>query len=304
MNYLITGTNGFVGKTLTYSLLKDGHNIYGIDCEEGSIRDFSNFYHFEADITNPGDLEEIFKQINIDGVFHLAAQSSVAKSWSDSAFTYKINTLGTSILIESLKKVYYKSLPRLLFFSSSEIYGNITKSEINEDEIPKPINPYGFSKFFAETIIQNFYENYLIVRPFSIIGKGQQDFFAVPNFCKQVALILKNKHPSIINVGNIKIRRNFVDIDDSVRAVKIIMQKSPLKEIYNLASSESVLLEDILELLKGISGINFEVKIDDNRLRPIEMHNMNASIKKLNNLGWSPSVTLKESLTSILQSYL
>lgn len=241
--------------------------------------------------------------LDLDGVFHLAAQASVQSSWENPVLTYHINTIGTACLMEVLKKK--ESPPKLVFISSGEVYGTPRDSvETNENMPFAPCNPYGLSKVFGEELIRNFYPSFTIARPFNILGPGQSDRYAIPSFCKQAALIAKGKVPPVIYVGNLKVIRNFLGIRDVLSAYELLMREGKNGEYYNVASFDSICLEIIFDYLKRLCPVPFVVEVDPKRVRTAEAQVIKINTEKIRALGWAPEESLFETIQEIYNYFM
>lgn len=309
MNYLVTGITGFVGRSLKERLLDGGHNIYAISRNPSlSKHPFqekeSRFFPFQVDLTDTEKLKSCLNEISFDGVFHLAAQSSVKASWENPTQTYQTNVQGTASLIEVLKT--QKKPPRLLLISSGEVYGPLIQAQVCRETNPlNPQSPYALSKYFSEKIAMTFYtERTIVVRSFSHLGVGQSEQFVIPNFCKQISEMRKGLRPSLLSVGNIHVTRNITALTDMLDAYLLLMDKGVTGEEYNVASGLRITLKEMLLILKELSGVNFEIQVDPSRLRPSE--NVEApfvNCQKIRTLGWTPKTELREMLQQVWQNY-
>ncbi len=304
MKFLITGGSGFVGSRLADFLAGKGNEIYSLDCHwtQGTKR-HPGIRCLKSDLTDLCALKDQIGTLDLDGVFHLAAQASVQSSWDNPVLTYHINTIGTACLLEVLKKKACS--PKLVFISSGEVYGKFRDlAEISENQNTAPCNPYALSKVFGEQMIRNFYSSCIIARPFNIIGPGQSDRYAIPSFCKQAALIAKGKVPPVIYVGNLKVIRNFLGIRDVLSAYELLMQKGIRGETYNVASFDSISLETIFDYLKIICPVPFTMEVDPKRIRPSEAQVMRINTGKLRDLGWEPRESLQEVLREMYNYFM
>ena len=302
LKYLITGGAGFIGRKLSEFLLSKGHEIFALDlkCPEGQSREGLRF--ITADLTDPESLQAAISGMEIHGVFHLAAQPSVQVSWQNPLLTYKVNAMGTATLIEVLKK--FSLPPKTLYISSGEVYGNTSASVLKESTPLSPCNPYGLSKVFGEELFRKFYPNFCIARPFSATGLGQSEIYVVPNFCRQVAEMKKKAAPPVLHVGNVDIQRNILSFDDVLEAYSRLMEQGENGGIYNVASDKPVLIREILEMLKVISGIDFRLQVDPDRVRPVESKIASIDISRMQKLGWTIKTDLQETVRKMYESYL
>jgi GDP-4-dehydro-6-deoxy-D-mannose reductase len=307
LNYLITGITGFVGRSLKERLLEAGHTVYGLSrnpLPASEIGKASRFFHFPCDLTNPENLKSCLNGIILDGVFHLAAQSSVKMSWEKPTQTYQANVQGTASLIEALKA--QKESPRLLLISSGEVYGTLKQADVCRETNPlNPQSPYALSKYFSEEIAQKFYaEKAIIVRPFSHLGPGQSEQFAIPNFCKQISEMRKGLKDPVLSVGNIQGTRSITALTDVLDAYRILMDKALTGEVYNVASALRTTLQEVLSLLKELSGVDFEIHVDASRLRPVDnLETPLVNCQKIKTLGWTAKMGLRDILREVWQQY-
>ena len=304
MKFLITGGSGFVGSRLAYHLAVKGNEIYSLDCHwNPGVRLHPDIRCLKSDLTDMNALKNQIESLDLDGVFHLAAQASVQSSWENPVLTYHINTIGTACLLEVLKKK--ADPPKLIFISSGEVYGKHRDLvEINENQPMAPCNPYALSKAFGEQMIRNFYPSCIIARPFNIIGPGQSDRYAIPSFCKQAAMIAKGKVPPVLYVGNLKVIRNFLGIDDVLSAYELLMQKGINGETYNVASFDSICLEIIFDYLKKLCSVPFIIEVDPKRVRPSEAHVVKINTGKIRSLGWEPHESLEEAIRDMYNYFM
>ncbi len=294
---LITGAEGFVGshflkvlsETLNmiiptcFPLLKPKHGKY-----------------VSLDIMNIDMVREVFKTHNPDIIFHLAAISSVAKSFSDRPLTYDTNIMGTVNLLECAASLNKKI--KFFFVSTCEVYGG--GENLKEDAPIVLKNPYAVSKYAAELICNEYCSagiEVIILRPFNHTGPGQSDEFVLPSIARQVAEIEKGKKVPLIEVGNIEIKREFMNIMDIALAYKLALEKCKAGEIYNISSNKSHSLSEAIEIFKKLTKVNFEIKVDPSRLRKTDIPILLGNGEKFSQLtGWKPKVNLNKTVEDLL----
>lgn len=293
MKVLITGVNGFVGRTLLGSLRTGVEKIYGIDLEGKG----DNIY--PVDITDPIQMTSCIKEISPDFIFHLAAVSRVDVTNHQNIFD--INVSGTLNLLSASIKL--KKIPAFLFVSSSQVYGRVDKSRqpITEDEPVNPVNLYGASKAAGENIVMAFHHEFglpaVIVRPFNHTGRGQAGHFVIPKLIREF-----RNNTARIELGNLQVYRDFLDVRDVVDAYIRIMNNFTDGEIFNISSGECVLLTDIISIIRKKTGHNPEIISDDSLRRKNEIDfSMGDSSRIKQKLGWEPLYTLAETLEWMLE---
>ena len=284
---LITGITGMVGSHLADFLIKNTNwKIFGA-CRWRSPTD--NIVHLFSEINKKkrielkymdlSDYNSIEKTINStqpDYIFHLAAQSFPKASFDLREITFDTNILGTDRLLHIIHKL--KINPIIHICSSSEVFGKVKKNflPINEDVPFHPASPYAISKIGTDYIGRYYYEAFklriLITRMFTHTGPRRGDYFAESSFAKQIASIELGYQKNVVKVGNLKSLRTVADVRDAVRAYYLLVTKKPkFGETYNIGGSYSCTVGEILKYLIKISkNKNTKIKIDKNRLRPID----------------------------------
>ncbi|MEO0087539.1 MAG: GDP-mannose 4,6-dehydratase, partial [candidate division WOR-3 bacterium] len=213
MKILITGSEGFAGRYLFDLLVSKGYEVYGTYYY--STEEIKNNYYF-LDIRKREEVKNLLEKLKPEGIFHLAAQTSVALSYQEEHLTYEVNTLGTLNLLWAIKELSLN--PRFVYISTAEVYGQVKeRKKVKEEDEVNPISPYALSKFFAEKIVQYYVKVYnvdaLILRPFSHTGIGQRENFFFPYCCKKIAEIEKKKVPPFLEVGNLEIERDYLAVE-------------------------------------------------------------------------------------------
>lgn len=311
MKILITGAAGFVGRHLTEALKRQPENkLYAFVLKETDRDkiDLPRENVFKVDITNHGEVDLYIERIKPDIVYHLAAQSSVALSWKHPALTYSVNITGTANLLEALS--VYSQRARVILIGSSEQYGTTTEDEqpVRENHSLTGGNPYSVSKMAQEAAAELFLKNsdlqIIRVRAFNHIGAGQETTFVIPDWCSQVISMEKNlEEKACLKVGNVKVKRDFTDVRDIVRAYILLGSKGVSGEIYNVGSGVSHSLEEVLAIIKKLSSRDdITWTVDKNRLRPTDIMELRADISKLKSAtGWSPEYSLEDSVGWIME---
>jgi len=211
-------------------------------------------------------------------IYHLAAQASVKNSWGNPVETFQTNVFRGIYLMEAMKK--YCPECKMLMACTAEEYGEsdiLEGNAITEDFKIYPSNPYAISKaaldFFASTYQKIYNLNIYISRSFNHIGPGQSDSFVTSDFAKQIAEIETGSRNPVIYVGNIDVYRDFLDVRDVVRAYECIVHNGIAGQAYNVCSGKKRKISEILDILISLSSNkNIAVKVDDKKLRPIDLN--------------------------------
>ena len=301
---LIFGAGGFVGSYLCKEFLNNGYKVSGTDKGEGSALP-SEVDFYKTDLMQADEVEKLIGQIQPDIIVNLAAISSVGASWNMPQTTMAINVIGALNIMEAARKSEQK--PKILFVGSSEEYV-ISENPLDENTQLNANNPYGISKVTQEQFAKLYREQYGLkiycVRPFNHTGIGQRDSFVLPSFCKQVAEIDKSGKDGKIQVGNLKVKRDFSHVKDVVRAYRMIVESNNCNQIYNVGSGNAYSLEDMLTYIIGLSNQNIEIEVDQNRIRPTDQPVICCDRSLIGKeLGWEPQYDVYDALKEMYECY-
>ncbi|MGA3292282.1 MAG: GDP-mannose 4,6-dehydratase [Candidatus Microgenomates bacterium] len=300
---LITGVAGFVGHYLTESLLED-YRVTGTD--KAPLSPNSKIDYFPGDILDRKFLGDLISKQKPEVIFHLAAKS---QTWSRNVEeVFKINMLGTINLYESILEARENSdyNPKIIFISSSEVYGNTTDPKnITEDSPLFPIKFYSASKVAADRLSYSYSQNeklnILILRPFTHTGPGQQKGFFVPDICSQIAEVEKGDKNELL-VGNLDSVRDYLDVRDVVAGYKTIINKDWVPgESFNICSGHGIKIRAMLEILLKLSDKKFVTKEDPSKIResdaPVYIGN-NRKFREATD--WKPQISIEKTLKDTL----
>lgn len=288
---LVTGHTGFVGMHCLQEL-----PCIGLSDDEGRIA-----------LTDIPRLQRFLDSHEFSSVIHLAAQSHVPSAFDDPAGTFDTNLNGTIALLDGLTRAGFTG--RFLYVSSGDIYGQVTEDElpITEDRPPSPRNPYSASKVAAEAYclqyaLQAEYD-IIVARPFNHIGPGQSEQFVVPSLLNQIDQRSQTHSSDPIAVGDIDVTRDFTDVRDVIKAYRAILASGENRQIYNVCSGEETTVREILEYAVKQTDTQVSLVQDEKRMRPNEQRRVRGCNDKLKRqTGWSPSITIHESIDTMLQA--
>lgn len=310
---LVTGVCGFVGQhMITYLSGKPSVEVFGIDRK-------SNFKHYTGeeqdfeflsiDLNDAERVRVIIEDYRPDIIIHLAALSSVGKSWYNPSKTFSNNTELLLNILEALRLSKIKC--RLLSVGSSEEYGIAEKNELplTEDRKVKPSNPYAVSSVakqnLSDVYVRGFGIDIVKTRSFNHLGPGQASNFFIPSIARQLAMMQDDDlKPSKLVVGDLSILRDFIDVRDVVKAYWILICQGRKGETYNVCSGKGVKLRKVVSILIELTGKNVEIEVDESRLRPVDNPFIIGSNQKIQSeMGWKPEVSLRESLVDTLKYF-
>ena len=250
---IVTGGAGFIGSHLVDELIKEGHEVIVIDNlsagKKENINPKAKFY--KKDICDFEEIKPLFS--GVDYVFHLAAIPKIPFSIKNPIKTSKVNILGT---INVFKAASENDIKRVIFASSSSVYGNQEKSPFKEDMIPSPISPYSLQKFVGEKFAKLFTNLYDIpivcLRYFNVYGP-RIDFDS--DYTLVIGKFLKQKEEKIplTIYGDGEQTRGFCYVEDVVRAnIKAMKSKSIVGgEVINISSGKTQSINYLAELIGG-----------------------------------------------------
>jgi GDP-mannose 4,6-dehydratase len=311
MNVLITGITGMVGSHLAEYILNNHPSVE----VHGLIRwrsPLDNVRHIvprinlhQAELKDLNSLILLMNKIRPDRIFHLAAQSYVTFSFDAPADTIQNNVIGTANLLDAVRLSEID--PMIHICSSSEVYG-----QVKEDEVPitesnpfRPASPYAVSKVGEDMIAYQYYVSYGIktirTRMFTHTGPRRGDVFAESSFAKQIAEIEAGIRSNPVNVGNLDSIRTIADVRDAVEAYWLLLEKCEPGEVYNIGGQETMLVGNILDILKNIANCPIEHQVDQKLLRPSDVTLQVPDISKFQaHTGWRPKIAVKQTLRDLL----
>lgn len=299
MKFAVTGGAGFVGNNIVKLLVKEKHEVIVIDnlhtgkkenMEE--IMDKIEFY--ELDIRNMEELEDKIKEV--DGIFHEAALTIVQESFTMKEEYYDVNVKGTENIFKIAKKYGIK----VVYASSSSIYGNTEKIPILEDSQRNPINPYGQTKLDDELLAEKYsMEGASIIglRYFNIFGKGQTGSYAgvITKFLNQLD---EKKSPIIFGDGSQL--RDFIFVEDIAKANLSAMLSEIKFGFFNIGTGITTSILQLANIL--IKLYNLPISPEFSKPLQGDVQKSQANIKKSQKLlNWKYEIDLEEGLEKMIK---
>ena len=307
---LITGFSGFVGGYLVAACHAQYPEaaLFGISPHlpiPAAERSASPITHLEVDLLDSQQTHQAIARSRPDMIFHLAAQSSVVSSWADPVRTLEINAGGALHLFEALRAE--RLTPRIVLVGSGEQYGLVAPEEnpISETCLPRPANPYAVSKVAQDLYGYQYFVAYGLpivrVRSFNHFGPRQQASFVIASFARQIALIEAGLAEPVLPVGNLQARRDFLPVQDVVRAYLALAEAGHPGEAYNVGSGNDRSIEEILTALLHLAAVPITVVVNPALFRPVDVPLLVADTTRLrSHTGWQPladfNAALKETL--------
>ena len=294
MKFVITGGAGFIGSHIAKYLVDKNHNVTIVDnLSRGRLENLSKIKEQiefkKIDILDFNSLKQVIS--NSDGVFHQAALTSVPESFTQKEKYHNVNVKGT----ENIFKLAKEFEKKVVFASSSSIYGNTTSIPIQENFVKNPINPYGVTKLDDEKLAEKYHNlgvSIIGLRYFNVYGIGQTNNYAgvITKFIDQINL---NKFPIIFGDGTHT--RDFISVEDVAKANLLSMESNTDFSFLNIGTGISTSIKTLAEVMIDLSGKTLEISYDDLPLGDVKESLADVSLaKKL--INWNYEISLKNGL--------
>ena len=261
------------------------------------------------DVTDRKAVEQLVQFTVPDAIYHLAAVTFIPDGEKDPFGVIRVNSEGSLNIFEAIR--IHAPNAKVLYVSSSEVYGQPRPGSLPlaEQAELRPISTYGLSKAMADIAAFEYSYKHRLdivrVRPFAHTGPGQRSVFALSSFARQVAQIKLGLIPPCIHVGNLEAKRDYSDVSDIVRGYREAILNGKRGGAYNLCSGKSHSIGDLLKSLMSIAGLEAEVEVDETRLRPLDIPELNGSYQLAQKeFGWKPRIELEGMLHSLLAYWL
>ena len=299
MHFAVTGGAGFVGSHLVKLLVEEGHKVTVIDNlhkgKKENLASIINKIKFQKiDVRDYESLRKILK--NVDGVFHQAALTVVQDSFLRPEEYFDVNVHGT----ENIFKLANENKFKVVYASSSSVYGHKLETPITEDAERNPINPYGKTKLEDEYLVEKYSKlntEIIGLRYFNIFGKGQTIEYAgvITKFLDRI-----NEGKSPIIFGNGSQIRDFVHVNDVARSNLMAMNSKSSNLIVNIGTGNAISILELANMIINKSGLKIE---------PIFVEALEGDIKKSladisqakKYFNWEPKIELQDWLKEILK---
>ena len=299
MHFVVTGGAGFVGSHLVKLLVEEGHEITVIDNlhkgKKENLASVINKIKFQKiDIRDCESMRKVLK--NIDGVFHQAALTVVQDSFSRPEEYFDVNVRGT----ENIFKLAIENKFKVVYASSSSVYGHKLETPIAEDTERNPINPYGKTKLETEHLVEKYSKlnaEIIGLRYFNVFGTGQTlDYAGV--ITKFLDRIRVGKAPIIFGKGS-QIR-DFIHVNDVARANLLAMESNSSNLIVNIGTGNAISILDLANMIISTSGLKTNPIFAEALEGDIEKSHADISQAK-KHFNWEPKIELQDWLTEILE---
>jgi len=303
MRAFVTGAAGFIGSTLTQRLLEQGADVVGIDCfadyypralKERNLQEVmaARGFRFVESRLQDADLATLLGDRT--HVFHLAAQPGVRRSWGRDFDIYTASNIqATQVLLEACTK---QTLERIVFASSSSVYGDDAPMPMKEDVRPRPVSPYGVTKLAAEQLCYLYHVNHglptVSLRYFTVYGPRQRPDMAFHKFLRATAL-----GEPITVYGDGEQTRDYTFVHDAVSATIAAATRGVPPGVYNIGGGSRVTVHQVLDMIGRVSGRRPLVTVVAEQKGDMRHTYADTSLARTD-LGFVPAVGLEEGLAA------
>ncbi len=294
MKFVVTGGAGFIGSHIAKHLVNKNHHVTVVDnLSRGRLENLSKIIEQiefkKIDILDFDSLKEII--FNCDGIFHQAALTSVSESFIQKEKYRNVNVKGT----ENIFKLAKEFGKKVVYASSSSIYGNTTTIPIQENFEKNPINPYGITKLDDEKLAKKYHDlgvSIIGLRYFNVYGIGQTNDYAgvITKFIDQINL---NESPIIFGDGSHT--RDFVSVEDIAKANLLSMESKTEFSFLNIGTGISTSIKTLAEMMIELSGKKLEINYDNLPLGDVKESLADVSLAK-RLINWNYETSLKNGL--------
>jgi len=303
MKALVTGVAGFIGSTLAERLLADGADVVGIDSftdyypralKERNLSAAKRHPRFRFIETRIQDADLRTVMADCTHVFHLAAQAGVRKSWGRDFGVYTSNNVeATQILLEACIGL---TLQRVVYSSSSSVYGDNVPLPMREDALPQPVSPYGVTKLAAEQLCYLYFVNEGVpavsLRYFTVYGPRQRPDMGFHKFLRATLL-----DQPITVYGDGEQTRDFTFVHDAVAANIAAATRGIPGRVYNIGGGSRVSINEVLDMIARVSGRRPRVNVDPAQKGDMRHTYADTALARAD-LGFVPRVGLEEGLAA------
>jgi len=286
----VTGSNGFLGKHLVEQFLSE-YDIFGINKTLDNKK--PRYFPKKKNLLNLSN-NDLPKQFS--SIIHMAAATDVLWCQNNPVQCFKINVDVTQKLLEISRVKNCK----FVYLSTSHVYGHPIHNSISESDPTHPQSIYAASKLAGEVLCESYAKSYgldiSIARLFSVYGPYSSRHLVTSRIMSQL-------EKNIINLGNIKSKRDFLYVSDAISAINIILKKSNGFNVYNVGTGIGTSIEQIFKIIKRLSDKKIKVQQQTNFIRKNDIKTLICDNSSLKKLGWKPKISLEDGLKQTLEWY-
>jgi GDP-4-dehydro-6-deoxy-D-mannose reductase len=303
LRVLITGASGFAGRYLARACADAGEEVIAVSRTPQTLPGHGE--QCRLDLREQDAVRSLLADVKPQLIYHLAAQSSVGRSWEDPSETVEVNVATAVNMLEAWRLDAPRA--RMVWASSCEVYGAASRLPVDEDAPVNPANPYAVSKVTGDLLAGVYAEAHglelIRVRPCNHAGPGQLPLFIVSSLARQAAEGRLSGAPGIrIVTGNPETRRDFTDVRDVTRAYRLLAAQAE-PGIYNVCSGRSISAAEQIRVLETlVAPLEIGHEVDPARVRASEVMDLHGSNARIHHaVGWQPEIPFEETMRDTLQ---
>lgn len=302
---LVTGGAGFMGSALVRALVDEGYNVFSYDnFVTGTASNIKGIIPHDHVLRGDVESSKFMKTLSStrpEVVFHLAADPYIPLSYDYPERFVRTNFEGTLNVLMTCKTFEVK---RIIHYSTSEVYGSAKAIPMNEQHPTSPQSVYAVSKLAADHLCQVLAKEQdipvVVVRPFNCYGPRETHPYVIPEIVSQLA------KSDILTLGNLEARRDFTYVDDTARAVCMLLSKERVEgQAFNIGSGRDHSIKEIAEKIGStMRPGDLKIKVEQSKLRPYDVTRLVCDSSKLRTLtGWKPEIEIEEGLKRTVEWY-
>jgi len=311
MNIIVTGAAGFIGSHVCEHFIKHGHCVIGVDNFDEfypvefklwnliELRKSNRFFFFKTDIRDKDEIDKILNEHKVEAVIHLAAKAGVRPSIESIEAYYDVNVNGTISLLESMRK---NNIKKMLFASSSSIYGNNSKVPFAEtDPVDTPISPYASTKKSGELLCHVYHHlynfNITCLRFFTVYGPRQRPDLAIHKFTRLI-----NEGKPIPFYGDGTTARDYTYVEDIIEGIHCALRHMKGFQVFNLGESNTITLDKLVKTIEN--NLNKTAILNRQPMQPGDVTKTFADISKAKSqIGYNPKMDFDAGIKEFISWY-
>jgi GDP-4-dehydro-6-deoxy-D-mannose reductase len=309
LRVLITGASGFAGAYLARACADAGDEVIGVSRRGEIPRGIGEGHGVgegrAVDLRDLDAVKQLLADVQPEVVYHLAALSSVGRSWDDPAGAVRDNVATAVSVLEALR--LQAARVRVVWVSSCQVYGAPATLPVGEDAPVEPANPYAVSKTAGDLLAGVYADAHgldiIRARPFNHAGPGQRPIFIVSSLARQAAEgRVRGRERVRVVTGNPDARRDFTDVRDVARAYRLLAERGQPGRIYNVSSGRSVSAAEQVQLLaEFIAPAELEHVVDPDLVRAHEVMDLRGANERIRaEVGWEPEIPFRQTVQDTL----
>lgn len=304
MKSLVIGANSFIGHYLAKCIHANGEQVIEADIVN-SVSFLSGSSKRVVDITDKKSIKKLLEEERPQNIYCLTSVDSISYAWEYPNEVLEQHIKGILNLLDIIREAVPDA--NVLLVGSGDEYGFVGYENlpIKEVQVTNPQNIYAVSKccqnMIAQLYARAYKMNVVIARAFNDVGPGQSDRFVLSSICKQVVQIQKKLIPPVVFAGNVNITRDFIDVRDTVEAFHSLINKGEKSQIYNVGTGKGISIISLINIIKQVENIDFEIVVDEKLMRPNDIPIIVADITKIReSVGWFPKIPIEKTVRDIV----